>query len=73
MWKIHLKHSFGIVDKRFAGHPMDQEKAREARKIAKRDGVTSTEIENETMRILQATPPEHVREQLVKVRKYFKL
>lgn len=73
MWKTHLKQAFGIVDKRFAGHPMDQKKAQEARKIIKRDGVTWAEIEAEITRILQGTTPVHMQEQLGEARKYFKL
>lgn len=73
MWKIHLKQAFGIVDKRFAGHPMDQKKAQEARKIIKRDGVTWAEIEAEITRILQGATPAHIQEQIAAARKYLKL
>lgn len=73
MWKTHLKQSFGIVDKRFAGHPMDEQKAREARKIIKRDGVSWADIEGEIMRILQGTTPAHAQAQLEKARTFFKL
>lgn len=73
MWKTHLKKSFGLVDKRFAGHPMDEQQAREARKIIKRDGVLWAEIEGEITRILQGATPAHVQDQLEKARKFFKL
>ena len=73
MWKTHLKQAFGIVDKRFAGHPMDQKKAQEARKIIRHEGVTWTEIEAEITRILQGTTSVHTQEQMAKARQYFKL
>ena len=73
MWKPHLKQAFGIVDKRFAGHPMDQKKAQEARKIIKRENVTWVEVEAEITRILQGATPVHMQEQLAAARKYFKL
>lgn len=73
MWKIHLKQAFGVVDKRFAGHPLDQKKAQEARKIIKREGVTWAEIEAEITRILQGVTPDHLHKQIDEARKYFKL
>jgi len=73
MWKTHLKQSFGIVDKRFAGHPMDEQQAREARKIIKRDSVSWTAIEAEITRTLKGSTPDHIQEQLAKARAFFKL
>lgn len=73
MWKTHLKQSFGIIDKRFSGHPMDEQKAREARKIIKRDSVSWTDIEAEITRILKGSTPAHVQEQLAKARAFFKI
>lgn len=56
MWKRPLKQAFGIVDKRFAGHPSDQERAREARKFINSAGVSWEEIEEEVNRFCKFAP-----------------
>ncbi|MAD00840.1 MAG: hypothetical protein CMK76_13320 [Pseudomonadales bacterium] len=73
MWKRPLKQAFGIVDKRFAGHPSDKERAREARKLINSAGVSWEEIEEEIGRILQGCTAEHLQAQLAAARKFFKL
>ena len=72
MWQTHLKHSFGIIDKCFARHPMDKQQAQKARNIIKRDAITWPQVESATMRILHATDHSHMQAQLNKVRNYFK-
>lgn len=72
MWKQPLKQAFGIVDKRFAGHPSDQERAREARKLINKANISWDEIEEEISRILQDCTAEHLQAQLVAARKFFK-
>lgn len=72
MWKRPLKQAFGIVDKRFAGHPSDQERAREARKLINSAGVSWEEVEEEVSRILQGCADEHLQAQLAAARKFFK-
>tara|TARA_B100001059_G_scaffold229851_2_gene263081 strand:+ start:3098 stop:3319 length:222 start_codon:yes stop_codon:yes gene_type:complete len=73
VWKRPLKQAFGIVDKRFAGHPSDKERAREARKLINSAGVSWEEIEEEIGRILQGCTAEHLQAQLAAARKFFKL
>lgn len=72
MWKQPLKQEFGIVDKRFAGHPSDQERAREARKLINKAGISWDEIEKEISRILKGCTAEHLQTQLAAARKFFK-
>ena len=72
MWQTHLKHSFGIIDKCFARHPMDQQQAQKARKIIKLYAITWPQVESATIHILQETNHPHMQDQPNKVRKYFK-
>ncbi|WP_160286838.1 hypothetical protein [Pseudomonas knackmussii] len=73
MWKQELKRAFGIVDKCFARHPMDQARAKEARKLAKQAGATWSDIEAEITSILKGSTDSHVQEQLKAARAFFKL
>lgn len=72
MWKQPLKQAFGIGDKRFAGHPSDQERAREARKLINNAGISWEEIDEEISHILQGCTAEHLQAQLAAARKFFK-
>lgn len=72
MWKQPLKQAFGIVDKRFAMHPSDQERAREARKLINNADISWDEIEEEISRLLQGCTAEHLQAQLAAARKFFK-
>lgn len=72
MWKKQLKQSFGIVDKRFAGHPADAARAREVRSAIKEGGLGAAEIEEEIRRILEGCEESHIEAQLTAAWKFFK-
>lgn len=72
MWQKQLKMSFGIADKRFAGHAADKARAREVRSAIKKEGVGAAEVEAEIRRILDGCIESHIEEQLAAARKFFK-
>lgn len=72
-WKSKIPGCFGDVDKIFAGHPYDEERAAELRKLFKEQDVSKQDIEEafEDWLGQQTWNVEHSKAQLEKVRKYF--
>lgn len=64
---------FGDADKIFAGHPLDEERAKKYRKMASQNHINLEEMQNIIAGYLFRTgfPPEHCKEQMVKASKFF--
>jgi hypothetical protein len=65
-WKESLHACFGMSDRRFAGHPQDQDRAREMLARAGAKGVTWRELEREARGYLTSlgAAPSHIDEQI---------
>jgi hypothetical protein len=51
-WQEQFARGFGLLDKRFAGHPIDRKNAGHALQMAARAGVTWLEIVRETYKVV---------------------
>lgn len=74
-WKKGIAVCFGAADRKFAGHPYDQQKARDLRKLLKAEGIPDDEIELafENWLAEKAPDSEHAKTEMEKVKKFFEL
>lgn len=71
-WKNKLEHCFGLADRRFAGHPSDEQRAFEVLMELRADNVGWEEIEKVVRAFLQGNQKLHVEEQVKLVKTYFR-
>ncbi len=71
--RLRIGGCFGSADGIFAGHPADEERAKELRKLASDNQITLTEIEELALGYLfkKGFVGPHIKKQLEKVTKYF--
>lgn len=74
-WKNQIAGCFGEVDKLFAGHPIDQQRATKLRSDLKQANIQNTEIIDGFAGWLysQGVPGNHLIEQMDVVSVFFKL
>ena len=71
---VRIGGCFGDRDKKFAGHTLDENRAKEIRKLAVENKITLSEIQNIVSGYLFRTGfyAEHCKEQTEKATKFFK-
>jgi hypothetical protein len=69
-WKDKIPGTFGVADKKFAGHPCDSERAAEMLKIAIKEGVGYSDyLEGiEDWLKSQGCIQEHIDQEVIKVK-----
>lgn len=72
-WKDDISRCFGIVDKRFRTHPIEEKKAKELLARLKKENVTWLEVKAEFEAFLDSTECdfEHYQNEMQKVERYF--
>lgn len=63
-WQDKLKGCFGISDKKFGLHPLDEQRANELKAELDRDGITWAIVEVEIKRLLNGCSQDHVEKEL---------
>ena len=70
-WKDMISGCFGISDKKFAAHPLDEERAFELLKTLRKESVSWTEFSKTLADYLDDVNKSHMIEQVHKVKQYF--
>ena len=71
-WKKQIRGCFGLADRKFAGHPSDEERAFELLTQLRRENIGWEEFEDELRKQLEAMPQLHTDEQVEIVRKAYR-
>lgn len=66
-----IRGCFGDQDRIFAGHPLDEKRAKELRRFAKENGASLADVEQAANGFLNGCIQSHIDEQMIEVRKFF--
>ena len=70
-WKNEIQMCFGLADRRFAGHPSDQQRAYKVLGELLEKNISMAEVEKELRDFLSGNPSLHVDEQIARVRLFY--
>ena len=71
-WKEMVRGCFGEVDKIFAGHPLDENRAFELLKVCRDQSIGWTALEREFRSFLSGLDTSHVAKQIQRARRMMK-
>lgn len=66
-WKTKIAGCFGVVDKIFAGHQNEEDRAFELLKTLRSENIRWSQLETATREYLKNTPTEHTEKQIKKL------
>jgi deoxyribodipyrimidine photolyase-like uncharacterized protein len=71
--RSQIEGCFGSEDKIFASHPLDEDRAKELRKLAKKNGISLSEVQDIVAGFLYRSGffAEHLKEQTRKATEFF--
>lgn len=72
-WRQDLGRCFGLVDRRFAGHPSDLQTAYEMLGKLIKENISMAEVEAEVRNLLRNNPNLHADEQVVRIRNFLQI
>ncbi|MBT9386331.1 hypothetical protein KM176_20850 [Pseudooceanicola sp. CBS1P-1] len=72
-WQQDLRNSFGLADRKFAGHPSDLRTAHEMLGKLIAENIGMSEVEAEVRKFLAGNMNLHVDEQVDRVRKFLEV